>query len=89
LVEKYDLRKAKRAQNFAKFRKEVKLMIKTNYSALLEQQANELAETKQQLQYAMKQLKTMSKHAENMRVEHEQASIAVQETIASKQRMEV
>jgi hypothetical protein len=46
LQSKYDLRRVKRAQNFGKFRKEVKQFIKHHYVGKLHQSEEQLMETK-------------------------------------------
>jgi hypothetical protein len=66
LRHKYDLRRIKRSTNFEKFRKEVRNLIKTHYSVKMEHHNRELEETKGQLKYALKQLKSLGYTAEKM-----------------------
>ena len=42
LQAKYDIRRAKRAQNFEKFRKETKMLVRTHYQLKLDEQQKHL-----------------------------------------------
>lgn len=71
LETKYDLRRAKRAQNFEKFRKEVKQMVKSHYQDKLADSESQLQNTKTELAYAMNQLKDLGKSTEQMKINQE------------------